>query len=64
MELLQKDEAKTKRDKLFTCAPLQITSLKEHLLLFSENGEDTGMTESCYNKCALFREKNSHSVIC
>lgn len=38
MELLQRDEAKTKRDKLFTCASLQITSLEEHLLLYCEDG--------------------------
>ncbi len=56
MELLQKDEAKTKSDKLFTCAPLQITSLKEHLLPCSEDGEGTAVNESCYGKCVLFRE--------
>lgn len=61
MELLPKDEAKTKRDKLFTCAPLQI---KEHLLPYSEDGEGTALNDSCYGKCVLFREKNLHYVIC
>lgn len=52
----KKDVSKTKRDKLFTCAPLLIASLKEHLLPCSEDGEGTALNESCYGKCVLFGE--------
>lgn len=48
MDLLEKDETKTKRYKLFTCAALQITSFKEHLLPCQAD------------KHFPFREDNSH----
>ncbi len=55
MKLSQKDEAKVKRAKLFTCAPLQITTLKEHLLPCSDDGEGAAVNESCLGKWVLFR---------